>query len=198
MSQKRPAYIGGPGSRVHFKNCDFVNYDTGVVANNASVTMENSNLDDDGEIGVNASRNSMIDISNSSISNHSRFGISSTNSDLLLDDNRISNNNIGVDLRGGSRGDIINSTITGNTTADIRYDRNVLIGIFDTAAFHLLNWASSTGGIERIDGQWMANRLIDTTDLRMKAEWVIRIGRRFGRWVLSGAAFELALQMLGA
>jgi len=155
----------------------------GIVGNNVHVR-------NGGGDGFDLKGGAFANLSNSSVVNLDGSGFKAQNSRFILDNFEARENDIGLDLREGARGDVIGGEITDNQTADIRYWRDVIVGMFDTAAKELRNLSRSSIGIEHVDAKWISNRVLDTTDAENKARMLLKGAKRFGAFIFSNIIWQ--------
>jgi hypothetical protein len=182
---------------VHLNNVEFEGFETAINMNGGKLIGNNLHMQDGGRVGIDMSRGARADVSGATISNYSEAAVRTRNSSFQFEDLSISDNEVGLDLGRGSRGDIIDSSLTPNRVADIRYHRDVIVGVFDTAALDVLDLANSPNKIEEIDAAWIANRILDTSTVTGKARWVEKLPKKVGTKTIETAAWELAKAVLG-
>jgi hypothetical protein len=184
----------GPPGSTQFENIQF----EGFRGPNATITVNRAAFQgtelqmNGGEVGIKLTGGALADLQDSLITNHRRAGIRAENASILLDNMKISNNRMGLDLGEGTRGDIINSELDGNHEFDVRIDQDVLAGVFDSTATNIYNIPFNPGKLQYIDAEWISNRILDTTDVHRKARWVVKLRDKVGWKAVQTGIWELA------
>lgn len=138
-------------------------------------------------------------LSNSEAINNTDAGFRFRDSNFLLQNPRASRNRIGLDIGRGSRGDVTGGEFLKNADTDIRYGYDVLAGVFDTAAQHVLDRTTGSG-LRDVEAQWLANEILYTTDAALKARKIERLAKKAAfagvTSPIIGEAYELAKSLL--
>lgn len=142
--------------------------------------------------GIDLTKNSSADLSGATIERN-QTGMRVGSSDFILSDSVVRENEIGIDLQRGARGDILEGEVLENST-DIRYSHDVLVGVFDTAAKDVLD-RTSGNGLEEIDSAWLANEILWTTDTGKKARNIVKIARKAAITGVSSVAISEAYRL---
>jgi hypothetical protein len=164
--------------------------------NGGDVAGRNVHVSNTGKHGFDLNNGARGDFSNISAIRADRAGFRAHKSQFILNRFEFRENDIGLDLEEGAHGDAVGGQIIDNYTADVRYRRDVLVGIFDTAARELRNLAWSTVNIDRVDAEWISSRILDTTDVKTKARWLMRWAMRFGGFIFSNVLWQAILYVI--
>jgi hypothetical protein len=169
----------------------FRNTDSTVIVNKAPFRGTRLRMDG-GQTGIKLTGGALADIRDTVIKNHQRAGIRAENADILFDNLTLSNNEVGIDLGEGTRGDIINSKFDGNWSFDIRVHQDVLIGIFDTTARKIYNVPYSYYDLEQVDAEWISSQILNTTNIYRKAKGIVKLRNKVGKKIVETGVWELA------
>ncbi len=184
----------GPRGIAHFEDFRF----EGFKGPNATITVSGAPFRgtdlqmNGGQVGIKLTKGALADIKNSAISNHQSAGIRTEESSIIFDNLTLQDNEIGLDIGKGTRGDVIDSQIHKNREFDVRIDRDVLVGVFDTTARKLYDIPYNPQTTEYVDAEWIASRILDTTDVTQKARWIVKLKKKVGWQVVQTAVWEIA------
>lgn len=109
-------------------------------------------------------------------------GMRVENSSFSLERPTFIDNNTGIDLHTGARGDINSGYLKDNAEADIRYNDYILVGLFDSVARSVQNLSDLGDGMMWVDQQWAASQILDTTEIQHKAQNMLKLARKTSRW----------------
>ena len=105
-------------------------------------------------------------------------------------------NGIGLELGEKAGGLLSNSNFTDNRELDIQYHRGNIVKIFNTEARNIQAALYSLNGILKSNSGWVTTRILNTTDIAMKARNILKLARWLGITVVSGEAINLAKEIL--
>jgi hypothetical protein len=165
------------------QNCYFGNSGgDGVSLEGGRIFGANNTFDNNDGAGVSLSDGSYANL-NGTTATRNEAGLRAEKSSFTLNRPMFTDNQVGVDLHSGARGDIISGYVKDNKEADIRYNDNVLVGLFDSVARSVQNLSGlGDGGLEWVDQQWAASRILDTTNIQHKARKVVKMAQKTIKW----------------
>lgn len=116
-----------------FYGCTFENCGGAAIKSEGDfVAIGRNNTVRNCESGVDVSSGGSALMSGFSFENNDNFGIRVQDGDFVGRNLAAHQNRIGIELRESSRGDFFDSDIRQNDDFDIRYDDDVLFGLYDT------------------------------------------------------------------
>lgn len=165
------------------QNCHFKNNGAdGISIDGGAVFGVNNVFENNGGAGISLSDGSYANL-NGTRATQNEAGLRAEQSSFTLNRPMFTENNVGVDLLSGSKGDVISGYIKDNKEADIRYNDNVLVGLFDSVARRVQNFSGLRDGeLMWVDQQWAASRVLDTTEIQHKARNVLKMAKKTSKW----------------
>ena len=161
----------------YFGNCE----DSGISMDGGALVGINNTFKNNGGAGVSLSNGAYANLTNTEAMQN-EAGLRAEASSFILNRPTFIENNLGVDLLSGSKGDIFSGYIKDNKQADIQYDDYVLVGLFDSVARNVRNLSDLGEGLMWVDQQWAASRILDTTEIQHKAQNILKMAKKTSKW----------------
>lgn len=179
---------------VHSDNSQYYQNSTGISAGNGELYSYEDTFQQHGYTAIEINR-AFAHVAGA-IAKNNRTVLKSHKSSSYLFGNTFRQNRIPIDYRQGSRGVLQTSIIDESEKEDIRYERDVVVKIIDTTALDLLNRTWTAPQLISIDANWLAHYIIDTSDIIVKFEWLIRLFHKVYRWVKIPAEVNGIIQIV--
>jgi hypothetical protein len=153
-------------------------------------------INNDGD-GVHVDGGSFLNLSNSVSQDNGKSGYYVGDSGFNFNNVSGTGNGIGLELGEKAGGYMRNSRFRNNREVDIQYHRNNIVKIFNTEARNVQSTLRSLDGMLKVNSGWVATRILNTTDLAIKARNILKLARWLGIAVVSSEALNLAKDILG-